>query len=160
MGERLLVFGAVEEPWDGHSNCEYLWELNREAIGSLPSEREVLAAPPEDRQWLVREMFQAPIPPLTSEMRWSVHQVYGPVISFASSSKCYDQISAWIGEFEALLKKMYWLSAFAHFRSEYSPDYNDNYEWNPHTEWLNAAAESIPPPVKNWKRTRSTFRPE
>ena len=160
MGERLLVYGAIEEPWGGHPNSEFLWEVNREAIASLPSEREILAAPPEGWQWIVREMFQPPMPVVspTWAMRRSVHQVYGPVISFAASCKCYDQISAWIGEFEALLRKMYWLSAFAHFRTEYTGYEDCEYGWAPKSDWLHATAESVPPPVNSWERKRTPLR--
>src|SRR5688572_2477748 len=114
MGHVSIVYGhiigAAHYPDDYHK----LQRLNKEILSSLPET--------DEYPWIHRNMFHCPDP----------HNIQGTyreqVITFGASYKAVEmEWSEWLGKFESILKKLYWMSATIHLETELVG--NHTYEW-------------------------------
>ncbi len=109
MDQESIVYGCIQDlafdPGDTHSRSRR--RANREVLLALPDA--------EDWHLLCREMFCIP-----SEM--SLAKGYQTeVMHFGASYKAVEyEWEQWISSFEAVLKKMYWVSAIVHLQTELS----------------------------------------
>lgn len=106
MDQESIVYGCIKDVVDGQDNTQRL-EINRKAMLSLPSI--------EDWPLVSREMFSLP-------SYQDGHKTYQTeVIHFGASYKAVEyEWSQWIEQFEALLSRMYWVSATVHLETEIS----------------------------------------
>lgn len=106
MDQESIVYGCIKDVFGNELDSERR-RSNREAMMTLPSA--------EQWPYLCREMFSLPRV-----------EVYGEsylteVMHFGASYKAIEyEWSAWMKKFEALLDKMYWVSAVVHLETELS----------------------------------------
>lgn len=141
MGHEIIVYGIIEGPPDRKATDERrsLHELNREIIATLVGPED------DDWPWLNRSMFALPGPrPQGTYLAQVIH--------FGSSFKDnpYDPTvkDVWISKFEAVLRKLYWVSARVFIDSDFG---DRNIEWTPTNDaFLKIYDEDVP--ISDWER--------
>lgn len=106
MDQESIVYGCIKDVAHYYDQGERR-RINRAAMLALPGD--------EDGLFLSREMFSIP--------RLANHrgQYQTEVMHFGASYKAVEyEWEQWIASFEALLKKMYWVSATVHLETELS----------------------------------------
>lgn len=106
MDQESIVYGCIKDSI--HDNQQSLRiKANREAMLSLPTA--------DEWPFLCQEMFSIP--------KQIPHAEYyqTEVMHFGASYKAIEyEWKQWIAQFEALLNKMYWISATVHLETELS----------------------------------------
>jgi hypothetical protein len=115
-----------------------LQERNAATLADLPVE--------DKWPWLVRGMFALP-------GSWPEGTYRTQVIHFGASLKdeprdrsCWD---LWLGKFESLLRKLYWLSATVHLQTEFEPD--RVFRWLPTRRAIDLMVAEPPQPIDEWE---------
>ena len=106
MEQESIVYGCIKDV-PGTTNYSERLRTNREAMLSLPSA--------DDWPFICREMFSIP------EVRVLNNNYHTEVLHFGASYKAVEH--EWdqrVAQFEALLRKMYWVSATVHLETELS----------------------------------------
>jgi hypothetical protein len=107
MDQESVVYGCITDTIYSGENAEVAERrrINSEVMAQLPSI--------EDWPLLSREMFSAPV---------SAHLLddsQTDVMHFGTSYKAVEhEWEQWIGKFEEMLKRMYWVSATVHLETE------------------------------------------
>jgi hypothetical protein len=135
VGHEVIVFGSIEG-----ADPERLRALNAAALAELPAE--------DERPWLVRGMFALPA-------GWPHGTYRAQVIHFGASFKdeppdraCWD---AWVGKFEALLRRLHWWSATLHLVTEFEPE--RVFRWLPTAAAVDRMVGDPPQPVREWRQS-------
>jgi len=149
MSHEIIIYGYIEgATWRTEKYRKYQYR-NMEIVSELP----------EDDEWpyLTASMFSSSDPDsYRSTFR-------GHLLHFGSTTKERgdDQRDLWISKFEALLAKLYWFSAVAHFETETRGIYK--YEWKMNSEWRMESGTlktnydiDVLPPTSRWKRQVSS----
>ena len=111
MSNETKIYGYIEVPILTGNDVEAAIAMNQKAIDELPVEGEW--------PWLVRDMFS--LAPKSVSYR-------GCLFHFAAAIKGVDEAwGKWLSNFEALLKRMYWITAELRLITEYSG--NHTYTW-------------------------------
>jgi hypothetical protein len=106
MDQESIVYGCIKDIAGDHDRLERR-RVNREAMLSLPSG--------EDWLFLSQEMFSIP------QLEALGGQYHTEVMHFGASYRAVEyEWDQWIASFEALLRKMYWVSATVHLETELS----------------------------------------
>lgn len=106
MDQESIVYGCIKDVAQLPSEHQRL-RVNREAMLTLPHA--------DDWPFLSQEMFSIP----QVEVRAGYYQT--EVMHFGASYKAVEyEWDQWINQFEALLSKMYWVSATVHLETELS----------------------------------------
>ena len=114
MDQESIVYGCIKDGASRIGNAERI-RINREAMLSLPHA--------DEWPFLSQEMFSIP----QIEMPTSSYQT--EVMHFGASYKAVEyEWDQWIAQFEALLSKMYWVSATVHLETELSGTHTFTWE--------------------------------
>lgn len=106
MDQESIVYGCIKDVAQLPSEHQRL-RVNRQAMLTLPHA--------DDWPFLSQEMFSIP----QVEVRAGYYQT--EVMHFGASYKAVEyEWDQWINQFEALLSKMYWVSATVHLETELS----------------------------------------
>jgi len=104
MDQESIVYGCIKDTPDSTNYSERL-RINREAMLSLPSA--------DEWSFICQEMFAIP------EANVLNNNYQTEVMHFGASYKAVEhEWAQWIEQFEALLRKMYWVSATVHLETE------------------------------------------
>lgn len=109
MAQESVVYGCIKDIVFSADLAETRRrrEVNRRVLMELPSV--------EEWPLLSREMFALPSEVLV------VDDVHTDVVPFGSSYKGVEyEWQEWLARFEALLRRMYWVSATVHLETEYN----------------------------------------
>ena len=109
MDQESVVYGCIKDTVysDESDHLFQRRETNKQVMQQLPSI--------EDWPLLSREMFSMP------ELAVDVDDTNTNVMHFGTSYKAVEyEWEDWIGKFEAMLKKMYWVSATVHLDTEFN----------------------------------------
>ena len=107
MSQESIVYGCIKDIvyTDDKTATQQRREINRRVLQSLPSS--------EDWPLLSREMFALPANAIV------VDDLHTDVVPFGSSYKGVEyEWEQWIARFEAILQKMFWVSATVHLETE------------------------------------------
>ena len=118
MDQESIVYGCIKDAAYSQQELEHR-EVNRSALLALPSANE----------WplISREMFAIPRTVAGS----GYYQT--EVLHFGASYKAIEyEWEQWIAEFEALLQRMFWVSATVHLETELSGTHT--FTWNSLTD--------------------------
>jgi len=118
VDQESIVYGCIKDAAYDREEYEHR-EVNREALMLLPSANE----------WplISREMFAIP------RNRTGGGHYQTDVLHFGASYKAIEyEWEQWIAEFEALLRRMYWVSATVHLETELSGTHT--FTWNSLTD--------------------------
>lgn len=117
MGHVSTVYGCIICPWSQDLNHA---RLNKITIRAIPASDETFP-------WLNKGMFLVPDPDVDYMYR-------DQVITFGASYKDVEiEWDIWLGKFESLLRRLYWVSANIHLDSELAGKHE--YEWESF-DWL------------------------
>ncbi len=106
MDQESIVYGCIKDSIHNDQQNKRI-QANRSAMLSLPSA--------DDWPFLCQEMFSIPEQVPHSEYYQT------EVMHFGASYKAVEyEWKEWITQFEALLSKMYWISATVHLETELS----------------------------------------
>lgn len=106
LDQESIVYGCIKDLASYHDQAERRL-ANRRAMLTLPSG--------EEWPFLTQEMFSIP------QRESSRTQYQTEVMHFGASYKAVEyEWDQWIATFEALLRKMYWVSATVHLETELS----------------------------------------
>lgn len=106
MDQESIVYGCIKDTPDVSNYSERL-RINREAMLSLPTA--------DEWSFICQEMFAIP------EQNILNNNYQTEVMHFGASYKAVEhEWDQWIAQFEALLSKMYWVSATVHLETELS----------------------------------------
>lgn len=106
MDQESIVYGCIKDVTDFRQD-QLRRETNRKAMMTLPKS--------EDWPFIAREMFAIPT------IEFSLDNYQTEVMHFGASYKGIEyEWSAWMKQFEALLDRMYWVSAVVHLETEIS----------------------------------------
>jgi hypothetical protein len=129
------VFGCIEG-----AELAPLRTRNASTLAALPVE--------DEWPWLVRGMFSLPAD-------WPQGTYRTQVIHFGASLKdephdrsCWD---AWLGKFEAVLRRLHWWSATLNLRTEFEPE--RVFRWVPSQTAIDAMVGNPPHCVQEWTRS-------
>lgn len=129
MDQESIVYGCIKDVADGENILERL-EANRKAMLDLPSI--------DDWPLVSREMFSLP----SYQHGQKTYQT--EVIHFGASYKAVEyEWSQWIEQFEALLSRMYWVSATVHLETEISGTHTFTWQSNGKCHEPGAAAMNV-----------------
>lgn len=104
MDQESIVYGCIKDVALYHEQAERR-RVNREALLTLPE--------PAEGLFLTRDMFAIPGPDA------SAGHYQTDVMHFGASYRAVEyEWDEWIKTFEALLRKMYWVSATVHLETE------------------------------------------
>lgn len=114
MDQESIVYGCIKDIPGGHSLAARM-RANREAMLSLPSA--------DEWPFLSQEMFAIP------QLDAANANYQTEVMHFGASYKAVEyEWDQWIAQFEALLSKMYWVSATVHLETELSGTHTFTWE--------------------------------
>lgn len=116
MSQESVVYGCIKDLLVvGADDAGEHRQRNRDVVMSLPSV--------EDWPLISREMFAMPI------AGSDLNESHTDVIHFGSSYKGVEyEWQTWIGQFEQMLKQMYWVSATVHLETEFSGTHTFSWE--------------------------------
>lgn len=117
MNQESVVYGCIKDM--------LMPEYPNEVREHRQRNREVLLALPSVEDWplLSREMFAMPIPVT------ALDDAHTDVIHFGSAYKAVEyEWQSWIGQFEDMLKQMYWVSATVHLETEFNGTHTFTWE--------------------------------
>jgi hypothetical protein len=151
MGVSSFLIGYIEEAWPGvaaggdEAVLAHLEEAHRTlgrhndaALQALPEQDEF---PP-----LCRSMFGWP--PAGAAMITYRNRL----IHFAASMKEVDwYLRDWLDKFEALLRRLYWESAYARVETAYLGPHE--FRWRPASEWVESLCKGRLTPIEKWSFT-------
>lgn len=132
MDQQSVVYGCIKDTvfGDGDTSADYRRSNNREVMQELPSV--------EEWPLLSREMFAMPV--AGSELEEDDDGMHTDVMHFGSSYKAVEyEWEQWLAKFEAMLKRMYWVSATVHLQTELNGTHT--FSWESHDEY-HAPSES------------------
>lgn len=103
MAPESIVYGCIKDGFKAHGDNK--WRLhNRRVISRLPAA--------DEWTYLTRDMFSAPPMGVADSFQTGV-------MHFGASYKAIEyEWSQWMVQFEALLTKLYWVSAIVHLETE------------------------------------------
>ena len=105
MQEESVVYGCIKDSIY-EQNVSHRLAANREALAALPSA--------EDWPLLSREMFAA------TDHATDI-EIHTEIVHFGASYRGIEyEWQLWMEQFEALLRKMYWVSVTVHLETEMS----------------------------------------
>lgn len=134
MGHESIIYGRIEGPGWRPEDFGRLHRLNREMIASLPEE--------DDWPFLTRGMFAVP-----DDSRQGTYRTQ--VIHFGASLKeVEDDWAAWLSKFEALLRRLFWVSAKLHLEAERGGSHT--YQWVAEPDQIDRWLGEPPLPVARW----------
>ena len=149
MGTASYIVGYIEEAWPGLAGCgdaDQIAKLkgaaatiarhNEATLNSLPQEDEY---PP-----LCRDMFSwAPSNAIMITYK-------NRLIHFAAALKEIDpEIRTWLDKIDALLRTLYWESAYARIETAYIG--TREFTWQVATEWMENMCKGDVSPITTWK---------
>ena len=127
MDQESIVYGCIKDAAYSEQEYEHR-EANRSAILSLPAANE----------WplISREMFAVPA------LQRSAGYYQTDVLHFGASYQAIEyEWEQWIADFEALLRKMYWISATVHLETELSGMHS--FTWNALTDFHQPGSQEM-----------------
>ena len=145
MGYEVVIYGvSVGSSYRTGAYTE-LQIRNEHVIRSLQRD--------EDWPWVDLSIFALPGPyPLGSYRRQIIH--FG--LSIKDDPPEYPKWwNTWLIKFEAVLRRLYWLSARLHIERDCDPQ-KEEYTWVPTNLAIAAQMEDLPQPVASWERTVRT----
>ena len=107
MDQESVVYGCIKDTffYGEEREIELHRDTNRVVMQELPSA--------EDWPLISREMFAMPAPAI------ALDDSQTDVVHFGSSYKAVEhEWEQWLGKFEQMLKRMYWVSATVHLETE------------------------------------------
>ena len=117
MDQESVVYGCIKDTffYGEEREIELHRDTNRGVMEELPRA--------EDWPLISREMFAMPAPAL------AVDDSQTDVVHFGSSYKAVEhEWEQWLGKFEQMLKRMYWVSATVHLETELSGKHTFSWE--------------------------------
>jgi hypothetical protein len=141
MGHEAIISGRiVGASWQVGERFRWTHDLNREALAALPEN--------DDWPWVVRGIFALPAPyPEGTYRRQVIH--FG--LSMKDDPIDKGVWDVWIGKFESVLRRLYWLSALVRIETEFGPP--QVFEWLPTDEAMGGLYDDPPRPVTSWVRS-------
>jgi hypothetical protein len=139
MGHEVIIYGKIEGLFRIGEVHRMLQERNEAVLAELP----------EEDEWprLVRGMFALPAP-------WPDGTYLSQCIHFGASFKddpldrsCWD---GWIGKFETLSSRLFWIAATVHLETEFES--HRIFTWLPTSASINLMTAEDPQPVHEWER--------
>lgn len=116
MDQESIVYGCIKDIPENTQQSERL-SINRAAMLSLPTA--------DEWPFICQEMFSIP----QNDVLNNNYQT--EVMHFGASYKAVEhEWDQWIAQFEALLSKMYWVSATVHLETELSGTHTFTWEAN------------------------------
>ncbi|WP_049721722.1 hypothetical protein [Gilvimarinus polysaccharolyticus] len=116
MDQESIVYGCIKDSIQGVGYADRL-RANRDAMLTLPRA--------DSWPFLCQEMFAIP------ELGGLTRNYQTEVMHFGASYKAVEyEWSQWIEQFEALLSKMYWVSATVHLETELCGSHTFTWESN------------------------------
>ncbi len=116
MDQESIVYGCIKDIPDNTRHADRII-TNREAMLSLPNA--------DEWPFICQEMFSIP----QNNVLNNNYQT--EVMHFGASYKAVEhEWDQWIAQFEALLSKMYWVSATVHLETELSGTHTFTWEAN------------------------------
>lgn len=127
MDQESIVYGCIKDVSDGKSSS-FRISANRDAILCLPGA--------DEWSFIYKDMFSLPI---VDKPRNSYQT---DVIHFGASYKAIEyEWAQWIAQFEALLNKMYWMSATVHLETEISGIHT--FTWQAKGRWHEPGSQAM-----------------
>jgi hypothetical protein len=141
VGHEAIVYGRIIGA-NGQSGPGYraLQDRNRAVIRRLSQD--------DNWPWVVRGMFALPASyPMGTYRRQVIH--FGLSIKDEPSDRGVWDV--WLGKFEAVLRRLYWLSAVAHLTTDFEPP--RVFEWVLTEAAMGQLYDDPPQPVSEWVRS-------
>ena len=143
MDQESVVYGCIKDTVysDESQQFQLRREANKQVMQELPSI--------EDWPLLSREMFSMP------ELAMDLDDSNTNVVHFGTSYKAVEyEWEEWIGKFESMLKKMYWVSATVHLDTEFNGRHT--FVWEAENEYHEPDSGELSVRCE-WSRESSAF---
>ena len=143
MDQESVVYGCIKDTLYSVSGDELLRhrDINRHVMQSLPAA--------EEWPLLSRDMFSLPGSTL------SLEQSTTDVMHFGNAYRAVEyEWEQWLQTFEALLKKMYWVSATVHLETEFNGRHT--FSWEPDDGYHEPGSDSLSMRCQ-WSRDADSF---
>lgn len=141
MGHEAILYGCiVGASWHAGERFTWTHDLNRKALATVPED--------DDWPWVVRGIFALPSAyPQGCYRRQIIH------FGLSLKDDPYDpgRWDVWLGKFESVLRRLYWLSATVHMSTDFEP--RQVFEWVPTERAIGKLYDDPPQPVDEWNRT-------